>query len=350
MNKNKSTTRLVLKELQDFLSKSNYSNVFVLTDENTHRYCYPMISDVLGNHKVITIKSGEEFKTIETCCYIWEKLSGSGADRNSLLINLGGGVICDMGGFSASVYMRGIDFIHIPTSLLAMCDSCIGGKTAVDMNHIKNIIGSFTDAEAVFVYPKFTDTLPERHVLSGFAEMIKHAIIADQKLFSEFEEMNCLPVNFEDYIFSSLTIKQHFVSRDPYEKNLRKALNFGHTIGHAIESYFLENFPENYLFHGEAIALGMLTESHIAYTQKMIDKSQMNRIADFILKYFKSPILTSKNEIEIIAKKCLNDKKNIGGKIMFSLPDKIGNVKVNIPVPLSNIIKSLTKVLPVSGC
>lgn len=347
--KENNTTGLVIKELQDFLAKSSYSSIFVLTDENTQKYCYPLVSEVFGKHQVITILSGEEFKTIETCGFIWENLSAGRADRNSLLINIGGGVICDMGGFAASVYKRGIDFIHIPTSLLAMCDSCIGGKTGVDFNHLKNIIGTFTDAEAVFIYPRFLATLPERYILSGFAEMLKHSIIASEKLFAEFEAMDTLPENFEDYIFQSLSIKQEIVNKDPYERKIRKSLNFGHTIGHAIESYFLEMYPEQILLHGEAIAVGMIVESHIAYALKMLDKSCLKRISNCILKHFEIPVLSSLNEIEAIALLCMDDKKNSGGKMLFSLPLAIGKINVNIPVTLPLIKKSLIKVLPVSG-
>jgi 3-dehydroquinate synthase len=338
--KQEKNTALVLKELQAFLVKRKYSRLFVLTDENTQKYCYPIISEVFGKHEVITILSGEEHKTIETCSYLWSKLSGSGADRNSLLINLGGGVICDMGGFAASVYKRGIDFIHIPTTLLAMCDSCIGGKTAVDMDNMKNVIGTFTDAEAVFVYPYFLATLPERHILSGFAEMLKHGVIADKAMFAEFEAIRALPEKFDEFIFRSLKIKQDIVSKDPFEYNIRKSLNFGHTVGHALESYFLEFSPDNYLLHGEAVAVGMIAETYIAYSLKILQKSEMQRIVDCVLTYFRLPEIPE-NKIEAIALLCLNDKKNDKGKILLSLPEAIGNVKVNIPVPISQIKKSL---------
>lgn len=339
-NKQEENTALVLKELQAFLAKRTYSSLFVLMDENTQKYCYPLISGIFGNHKTIKILSGEEYKVIETCGFIWNKLSEAGADRNSLLINLGGGVICDMGGFAASVYKRGIDFIHIPTTLLAMCDSCIGGKTAVDMKNMKNVIGTFTDAEAVFVYPLFLASLTERHIRSGFAEMLKHALIADKVMFAEFEAMQTMPEKFDEFIFRSLKIKQDIVSKDPFEYNIRKSLNFGHTVGHALESYFLEIYPENYLLHGEAVAAGMITESHIAYSLKMIPKSEMQRIIDCILTYFRYPEI-SENEIESIASLCMNDKKNEKGKMLFSLPEAIGSVKVNIPVSISQIKKSL---------
>ena len=190
-----------LIDFHNFTREGNYSEVVFLVDENTHKYCYPLL-DLGEKYKVIEVKSGEENKTIETCLSVWDQLAAVAFDRKSLLVILGGGVLCDMGGFIASTFMRGVDFIFIPTTLLSMCDACIGGKTGVNFKGFKNQIGISENSKAVFVNTVFLNSLPEKHILSGYAEIIKHALIADEQLFCELIQSDNYRVNLDKLIFS----------------------------------------------------------------------------------------------------------------------------------------------------
>ena len=220
------------------LDISGYSKVAILVDENTKRDCLPKLPQ-FENPIIIEIKSGEENKNINTCNFIWEQLTAQHFDRNSLLINLGGGVIGDMGGFAASTYKRGIDFIQIPTTLLAMVDASVGGKLGVDFNGLKNQIGLFNNPESVLIFPEFLETLPENQLKSGFAEVVKHALISDKNLWEELTSTTFDKLNWEAIILTSIQIKNNIILSDPFEKGNRKKLNFGHTFGHAVESYYL---------------------------------------------------------------------------------------------------------------
>ena len=280
------------EELQQFL-KESYSSCFVLVDENTEQHCYTLIKDLLPKHSLIQIKAGEEFKTIETCCLIWERLTQANADRKSLLINLGGGVIGDMGGFAASCYKRGINFINIPTTLLAMVDASVGGKTGVDFNGFKNQIGLFSEPEAVFIYTTFLKTLAERELTSGFAEVVKHYLIADEKAFEELAQAkpSLKTLNWQQVIAASAHIKSTIVNQDPQEKGIRKALNFGHTIGHGVESFYLQQDKTKQLLHGEAVAVGLITESYLSVEKALLTEAQLIRIQQVVLNYFKLPFI-----------------------------------------------------------
>ena len=221
------------------LDVSQYSKIGILVDENTKEFCLPLLSEIKKS-VIIEIKSGEENKNIDSCNLIWEALTKNCFDRNSLLINLGGGVIGDMGGFCASTYKRGIEFIQIPTSLLAMVDASVGGKLGVDFNGLKNQVGLFSNPKSVIINPKFLETLPEDELRSGFAEVVKHALIVDKNLWNHLKNNPFQDLYWEEIIESSVQIKNKIVMSDPKEKGERKKLNFGHTFGHAIESYYLE--------------------------------------------------------------------------------------------------------------
>src|SRR5690606_32174448 len=207
--------------------------------------------------------AGEENKNIDFCIGIWKMLLDFGAERNSLLINLGGGVVTDMGGFAASTYKRGIDFVQIPTTLLSQVDASIGGKTGIDLDTVKNIIGTFTQPEAVYINVDFLNTLDKRQLVSGFAEMIKHDFIFDASYFEDLKGFSFDRPD-EDLIYRSVGIKNEVVKQDPKESGLRKILNFGHTIGHAVETYSIDN-DDNPLLHGEAIAVGMICEAYLSH-------------------------------------------------------------------------------------
>ena len=248
------------------LDISIYSQVAILVDENTKRDCLsklPQIESAL----IIEIKSGEQYKNISTCSFIWEQLTINNFDRNSLLINLGGGVIGDMGGFCAATYKRGLEFIHIPTTLLAMVDASVGGKLGIDFKGFKNQIGLFNNPKAVLISSVFLETLAESELKSGFAEVVKHALISDNSLWLKLKNTPFTDLDWEDIIDTSIQIKNKIVLADPFEKGERKKLNFGHTFGHAIESYYLEKRTP--ISHGKAVFMGMILEAEISDFERL---------------------------------------------------------------------------------
>ena len=302
---------------------SDYSTLAILVDENTKEHCLPLLLaqlPSLSNSLIIEIETGEENKNISSCSLIWEELSKNSFDRNSLLINLGGGVIGDMGGFAASTYKRGIDFIQIPTTLLAMADASVGGKLGIDFSGLKNQVGLFKNPKSVLIYPEFLETLAENQLNSGFAEIVKHALIADVNLWNQLKETPFSDVDWEGIVIRSIQLKNKIILEDPFEKNARKQLNFGHTFGHAIESYYLEKGTP--ILHGEAVFLGIILELELSN----ITRQEKSEIKNFILSNFALPHCPSKSEI---AKYLTNDKKNQNGKINFSLLSRIGNCSID---------------------
>lgn len=297
------------------LDISTYSKVAILVDENTKRDCLSKLPQI-ENALIIEIKSGEEYKNISTCSFIWEQLTINNFDRNSLLINLGGGVIGDMGGFCAATYKRGLEFIHIPTTLLAMVDASVGGKLGIDFKGFKNQIGLFNNPKAVLISSEFLETLAESELKSGFAEVVKHALISDNSLWLKLKNTPFTDLDWEDIIDTSVQIKNKIVLADPFEKGERKKLNFGHTFGHAIESYYLEKRTP--ISHGEAVFMGMILET------KMSDLSETdkNEIKNYVLSNFALPYTPKKSSLH---KFLINDKKNQNGKINFTLLNGIGN-------------------------
>jgi len=297
------------------LDISTYSKVAILVDENTKRDCLYKLPKI-ENPLIIEIKSGEEYKNISTCNFIWEQLTINNFDRNSLLINLGGGVIGDMGGFCAVTYKRGLEFIHIPTTLLAMVDASVGGKLGIDFKGFKNQIGLFHNPKAVLISTEFLDTLDESELKSGFAEVIKHALILDNPLWLKLKNTTFTDLDWEDIINHSVQIKNKIILEDPFEKGERKKLNFGHTFGHAIESYYLEKGTP--ISHGEGIFMGMILETGISD----LSENEKNEIKDYIISNFALPYTPKKTYLH---KFLINDKKNQDGKINFTLLSEIGN-------------------------
>lgn len=337
-------------DLNQFLTEKSFSKIFILVDENTHEYCLPLF---LGNletetsFEILEIEAGEEMKNIQTANQLWEILTEMKADRKTLIINLGGGVITDMGGFVASTYKRGIQFINIPTTLLSMCDASIGGKTGIDLMHYKNMVGTFSFPEQIYVYPKFLETLPAKELKSGFAEMLKHGLIADRKHWEDLIQLNEIDaVGIEPFIQQSMEIKQEVVNADFQEKNVRKTLNFGHTIGHAFESLCLQN--ENPILHGEAVALGMICETHLSYLEDLISADDSELIIENIAKYFCYIDITDFKE-EDIFNLLLNDKKNNDAKINFSLLSGIGSCVFDHECSTENIQKAIDFYKKMSG-
>lgn len=311
----------IAKSLANYLQESTYTRKVLLVDENTEKYCLPLIKESAKDTTVIRIKSGEMHKTIATCIEIWEQMTEAGLDRNSLMINLGGGVIGDMGGFCASTYKRGIDFINIPTTLLSQVDASVGGKLGVDFQGLKNHIGLFTNPKAIIVCADFLNTLPQREIKSGFAEIIKHAIISDQLHWSNINGRLIEDIDLDSIVKHSVKIKEAVVKEDPLEQGKRKILNFGHTIGHAVESSLLNS--DNHLLHGEAVALGMICESYIAFKKGLINKAELDQITQTINLNYKKVEITNdlmKSALELVNQ----DKKNKEGKILLALPKGIG--------------------------
>ena len=318
-----------IDELARYVKQGNYSRFFILTDENTAEHCLPALKvhfTDADNYDIIEINAGEESKDIDFCIGIWKMLIDFGADRKSLLINLGGGVISDMGGFAASTFKRGIDFVHVPTTLLSQVDASVGGKTGIDIDSIKNIIGTFTQPKAVFINYDFLKTLPPRQVLSGLAEMLKHGLITDVAYWHELKN-SVLTLPSEYLIYKSIAIKNKVVTEDPKEHGIRKALNFGHTIGHAVETNSLLH-DENPLTHGEAIAIGMVCEAYLSYKKAGLSEEDLAEITDVIGKiYFKYTI--DENHFPDLCALMMKDKKNLNGKINCTLLTSIGKYSLD---------------------
>lgn len=329
-------------QLNEFLHEKTFSKIFILVDENTHEYCLPVL---LGNmetdlgFEILEIEAGEEMKNIQTANQLWEILTEMQADRKALVINLGGGVITDMGGFVASTYKRGIQFINIPTTLLSMCDASIGGKTGIDLMHYKNMVGTFAFPEQIFIYPKFLETLPFKELRSGFAEMLKHGLIADKAHWEQLIQIHKLDVaSVTPHIQTSMDIKQNVVEKDFHESDIRKTLNFGHTIGHAVESLCLQQ--ENPILHGEAVAMGMIAETHLAYLENLISEEDAKMIIENIQRYYPYLDISDFKDEDITAL-LLNDKKNTDSKINFSLLSGVGSCTYDHQCSQKNILGAI---------
>ncbi|WP_418513058.1 3-dehydroquinate synthase [Corallibacter sp.] len=331
------------KELNAHLKNSDYSKIFILVDSNSHNYCLPMFlsnveTDVVI--EIIEIEPGETNKTIDTCVGVWDALSELGGDRKSLMINLGGGVVTDIGGFIASTFKRGISYINVPTTLLAMVDASIGGKTGVDLGHLKNQIGVINSGEMVLVDTEFLKTLPHNEIRSGLAEMLKHGLIKSKAYWNKFTNLSDFNnINFDTLILESIIIKKDIVVSDPNENGMRKTLNYGHTLGHAIESYCLSNPQKNDLLHGEAIAIGMIMETYISTKESGFSMSDCDNIKETILNIY-DKISFSESDFAPIIELLKYDKKNEHGNINFVLLEEIGTPIVNRTVDNKHIIEA----------
>ena len=308
------------KALNEQIKIAKYSSIFIIVDEHTNEYCLSKFLPNIATEiaiEIIEIEAGEEIKNITTCVEIWSILSDLGADRKSLIINLGGGVITDIGGFIASTFKRGIDFINVPTTLLGMVDASIGGKNGVDLGNLKNQIGAINVPKMLLIDTDFLETLPQREMRSGLAEMLKHGLIYDKKYWEEFLDLSKIDfADFDALIYRSIEIKNEIVKQDPTENGIRKALNFGHTLGHGIESHFLAS--ETPLLHGEAIAIGMILESYISKEKGLLSNDEFHQIKYIISNIFE-PHNFSENDIEVIQNLLIHDKKNEYGKVQFAL-------------------------------
>ncbi|MGB3799183.1 MAG: 3-dehydroquinate synthase [Lewinella sp.] len=324
-----------------WLRSRNYAGWVILMDEHTERDCLPLIEPFLTHETVarITVPPGERFKHLDTCRFIWEEMFKAGVGRRWCCLNLGGGVIGDMGGFAASTFKRGMDFVQIPTTLLSQVDASVGGKLGIDFYEVKNSIGLFANPAAVWVNPLFLETLPDREVRSGYAEIIKHALIADR---GEWERLSALEKidtsNWSDLIGSSVDIKRRIVLEDPFEKGARKALNFGHTVGHAVESYQLNG--ENRLLHGEAIAIGMVCESWLSYREGLLSENDLRSITSYLIRLYGHPQVPE-DGFPAMIDLMRQDKKNDDDRINFTLLEAPGQHVVNKTATPEVILESL---------
>ncbi|CAM3848279.1 MULTISPECIES: 3-dehydroquinate synthase [Flavobacterium] len=318
--------------LSEILLVENYSKIFIIADENTSSHCLPRFLSLLATDveiEIIELEAGEENKNIETCLQVWHSLTELGGDRKSIILNLGGGVITDIGGFIACTFKRGIDFINIPTTLLSMVDASIGGKNGVDLGNLKNQIGIIREPKAVIIDTQYLETLEGNQMRSGFAEMLKHGLIYDRTYWNKLKDTTALNTeDLDDLIYESVLIKNKIVSEDISENGIRKALNYGHTLGHAIESYYLESSEKTSLLHGEAIAIGMILEAFISKEKGLISNEEYQEI-----KYVISDIYDFVEFNETDIKNCIDlliyDKKNEFGTIQFALLEGIGSIKIN---------------------
>jgi len=332
-----------LNHLEKFLAEK-YSAVqkFILTDENTSKHCLPvLLKNVpsLASAAILSMKPGEKNKNLASCIEIWKQLNAGGARRNSIVLNLGGGVLCDTGGFSSSVYLRGIDFIHIPTTLLSMADASIGGKTGIDLEGLKNRLGAFAFPKAVITYAKFLDTLPQREINAGFAEIIKQALLCGEKLWSKVKRVEPGSKNISEEIISeTLLFKAGIVAEDPYEKGSRAIFNFGHTIGHAIETCSLIH-DEDSLRHGEAVAAGMICALHLCSEFENFPKELSEETCSLIKAWF--PWLRINFSDDEIISHIKFDKKKSGKPVRFVLLKAIEEPVITEKITEENIRSSI---------
>lgn len=316
-------------------------SVFVLVDENTHSCALPHLQEALTAAGIITIPAGEQHKTLDTVTHVWNKLTQHDATRQSVLVNVGGGVITDLGGFCASTFKRGIRFINVPTTILAAVDAAVGGKTGFDYQGLKNEIGTFCPAEHVIISTSFFDTLPECEILSGYAEMLKHALLSSSGDVDSL--LDCNPVECEwieklATIETSVKIKQRIVEQDPHEKGLRRTLNLGHTVGHALESMALKQSKP--VTHGHAVACGLVTEMVLSHMLLKFPSSDLHRLAHFVRDHF-GPIGITCNDYPALLQLMQHDKKSHSGEINCTLLREIGDVVIDNAVSHSDMETAL---------
>lgn len=323
-------TNDICAEIDARFSVKQYDKILVITDSNTVR-CVELLKKckLISSAEIITVEQGDECKTLETATVVWQKLVDMNASRRSLVVNLGGGMITDLGGFVAATFKRGIDFINIPTTLLAMVDAAVGGKTGVNFCGLKNEIGAFHKAKAVFVDSRFLSTLKEEDILSGYAEMIKHSLICDVAHWSDIIKCNPLECGGGELlklIETSIRVKEDVVHKDPTEKGLRKALNFAHTTAHAFESLAMSR--KQSVMHGYAVAWGIVCELYMSCIKCGFPTNKMRQTLNFVKEHYGVYLITCK-DYDKIYQYMTHDKKNTGNGVNFTLLEDIGKVKLD---------------------
>ena len=332
-------------DLEKVISSHKYDKLFILTDNNTYRNCLPIIENIsaIKNATHITIGVEDINKTLETLASVWLKLSNSGATRHSLMINLGGGMVTDLGGFAAATFKRGIPFINIPTTLLSMVDAAVGGKTGINFNGLKNEIGAFAPASEVIIDSEFLKTLDNENIMSGYAEMLKHGLISNQENWKElitFDFGNDINYDLlQQMIAKSVAIKEKVVEQDPCEKGIRKSLNLGHTIGHALESFSLQSAHPS--LHGYAVAWGLVSELYLSHIKSGFPKDILWKTTAFIKEHY-GKLHFSCKDYEKLYEFMTHDKKNESSdSINFTLLSNIGGININQTISKEEIFESL---------
>lgn len=337
-------TKNIVSTLSAYLSSHDHDKVFVLTDTNTLTKCLPLLMSAPAGRDFtyITIEAGDTHKDIKQVSAIWEVLSTNGASRNSLLINVGGGMVTDLGGFAGATFKRGLHTLNIPTTLMASVDAAVGGKTGINFNGLKNEIGSFYQPDCVMIDCTFLKTLDHDNLLSGYAEMIKHGLISNKISFYDVlafdidqKEIDIEALNH--LVNASVAVKERIVAEDPREMNIRKALNFGHTIGHAFES--LSFARKNPVFHGHAVAAGMVCELYLSYKSCNMPVQILRLVTNFTKEHYPSFIFDC-DDYDTIYELMTHDKKNVGGRINFTLLGDIGDIRINQEVNKKLILES----------
>ena len=317
------------QSLSEAVAACKYDVLFVLVDETTERLCLPVVADFecMQSAQRIVIKDTDTNKTLESVVHVWSELQRLGATRHSLMINLGGGMVTDLGGFAASTFKRGIQYINIPTTLLSMVDASVGGKTGFNFGGLKNEIGVFNNASSVILDTTFLRTMDHENLLSGYVEMLKHGLISNDKMWAELlnlENLDNLDI-LGKMLADSVAVKQRIVTEDPTEQGIRKALNLGHTAGHAFESMALERTP---ILHGYAVAYGLIVELYLSCVKTGFPQDKMRQTVSFIKEHYGRMAITCDDYPHLIAL-MHHDKKNTGRDINFTLLGDIGDIRIN---------------------
>lgn len=327
-------------ELKELVARLSPDRLFVLCDENTVRCCWPLLASSFPALSPIVIPASDVAKNLTTLSGVWQALQQGGATRHSLLLNLGGGMVTDLGGFAAATFKRGIRFINVPTTLLSMVDAAVGGKTGVNFGGLKNEIGCFCDADEVAVSTTFLRTLDGENLRSGFAEMLKHALLDGREMWAEHLRFNLAEPDLavlQQLVRQSIGVKQSIVAQDPHEKGIRKALNLGHTIGHALESHALHTKP---ILHGYAVAYGLIAELYMSVAEAGFPTDVLRQTANFIRAYYGTPNIGC-NDYDTLYAFMQHDKKNSGDHINFTLLSDIGQVQTDCRVSRSLVDEAL---------
>lgn len=331
----------VASTLEQLLREITHDRLYVLTDEHTARLCWPLVESALGEAYLITIAAGDEHKHVEALCHVWSELSAHGATRHSLLVNLGGGMVTDLGGFAAATFKRGISCINVPTTLLAMVDAAVGGKTGINLNSLKNEVGAFYPADAVVVSSQFLQTLDAGNLASGFAEMLKHGLVSTEE---HWAKLMCYDLGNPDLemlqslIMESIRTKEHIVEQDPKEQHIRKALNLGHTLGHAFETLALRRGTP--CLHGYAVAWGVIGELYLSHLREGFPVDKLRQTVAFIKEVYGTFDFSCKQYDELYAL-MLHDKKNVGTEIRFTLLAAIGDIRIDRTATKEEIFEML---------
>ncbi|WP_455673537.1 3-dehydroquinate synthase [Phocaeicola sp.] len=340
------------ENLNKAIAQCPHDKLFILMDEHTRNLCMPIIAGFacIKEATLICIGAEDVHKNMETLAYVWKELGDNGASRHSLLINLGGGMVTDLGGFAASTFKRGIKYINIPTTLLAMVDASVGGKTGINFNGLKNEVGVFSPAESVLIDTEFLKSLDTKNLLSGYAEMLKHGLISTTAHWAELLNFDFQTVDYkalQTLVAKSVQIKENIVEQDPYEKGIRKALNLGHTVGHAFESLALEN--NHPVLHGYAVAWGVVCELYFSHLKVGFPKDKLRQTIQFIKEHYGVLPFDCK-QYDRLYEFMTHDKKNSAGIINFTLLAEVGDIRINQSATKEEIMDMLDFYRESMGC